>query len=127
MFSTPFIWIYSILLIFDIERNPGPIKFPCGECQKAVRSNQRGIACDDCETWYHAKCIRMSDTLYYTHISITPWTCFSCGIPNFSSTRCRCTTLPPLSDHDIVLTDSKIKDARIKPIARTISVWKKAD
>ena len=92
MSSTLFIWIYAILLIFDIESNPGPIKFPCGECHKAVRSNQHGIACDDCETWFHTKCIRMSDTLYYAHTSITPWTCFSCGIPNFSSTLFK--TLP---------------------------------
>ena len=79
-------WIFIILLLFDVEPNPGPVKFPCGECKKPVRSNQHGIACDECETWYHTKCIRMSETLYYAHTSITPWTCFSCGVPNFSST-----------------------------------------
>ena len=80
------LWFFLILLVFDIELNPGPVKFLCGECKKPVRSNQHGIACDECETWFHTKCLRMSDTLYYAHTSITPWTCFSCGIPNFSST-----------------------------------------
>jgi hypothetical protein len=38
----------------------------------------------------------------------------------------KCTTLPPLSDHDIILVDSKIKAARVKPIARPVSIRKKA-
>ena len=75
----------KILLQHDIETNPGPIRFPCGECQKPVRSNQDGIACDNCEHWYHRKCINMSKTLYNAQTSITPWMCFYCGIPNFSS------------------------------------------
>ena len=48
-------------------------------------------------------------------------------LTNRPSLVSRCTTIPPLSDHDIVLTDSKIKAARTKPVARNISVWKKAD
>ena len=37
------------------------------------------------------------------------------------------TTIPGLSDHDIVLIDSFIRANITKPIPRTISVWKKAD
>ena len=34
-----------LLLLFcgDIEVNPGPVRFPCGVCNKSVRSNQLGI------------------------------------------------------------------------------------
>ena len=39
----------------------------------------------------------------------------------------RCTTIPALGDHDIVLTDSKTKATRVKPVARKVSIWKKAD
>ena len=35
--------------------------------------------------------------------------------------------IPGLSDHDIVLVDSRIKANKTKPIARNISVWKQAD
>ena len=36
---------WLILLAGDIETNPGPTKYPCTACSKAVRNNQRGIFC----------------------------------------------------------------------------------
>jgi hypothetical protein len=35
------------------EPNPGPItpKFPCGACQKAVKTIDQGIMCDNCNSW----------------------------------------------------------------------------
>ncbi|MEG7522195.1 MAG: hypothetical protein M3H12_03730, partial [Chromatiales bacterium] len=37
------------------------------------------------------------------------------------------TTIQGLSDHYIVLADSRIKASRVKPVARKVSIWKKAD
>ena len=49
---------FILILSGDIEQNPGPgIKFPCGVCKKSVRSNQRGVACDCCDLWFHTKCM----------------------------------------------------------------------
>ena len=76
--------LYSMCLLLlagDIEDNPGPRqpKFPCGECGKAVtfivantrklalaktRSKRLAIACDDCNTWFHADCLGMSLNCY---------------------------------------------------------------
>ena len=42
----------SIPLILggQVELNPGPnIKYPCQVCNKQVRWNQKGIACDNCD------------------------------------------------------------------------------
>jgi len=39
----------------------------------------------------------------------------------------KCTPIPGISDHDIVLTDVNILTARRKPVARLIHLWKKAD
>ena len=35
--------------------------------------------------------------------------------------------IPRLGDHDIVLTDSRLKAKKIKPVPHKISIWKKAD
>ena len=70
----------------DIELNPGPIKFPCGVCEKSVRSSQRGILCGSCNTWFHIQCQRISVALYnQLGTDSFPWTCGKC-------------TLPPLTD-----------------------------
>ena len=50
-------FIIIILMSGDIANNPGPIKFPCGQCGKSVRSNQRAIQCEECLYWQHIKCI----------------------------------------------------------------------
>ena len=59
-----FLWL---LLAHDIELNPGPrlVRFPCGECGKAIKGKDHGTARDNCEVWFHAKCIGMCDTLYF--------------------------------------------------------------
>ena len=48
-----------LLLAGDVSSNPGPVTDPCGLCSKGCRKNQRAVQCDDCDTWYHAKCIHM--------------------------------------------------------------------
>ena len=58
----------------DIHPNPGPnrkrsstLKYPCGECQHAVRKKQDVILFAECKTWFHAKCIYMGKQIlkYY--------------------------------------------------------------
>ena len=84
------LYLSQLLLLrsSDTELNPGPraVKFPCGVCSKGCFWLQRAICCDSCEIWYHAKCLNMKDEKYlrYTRSDET-FTCFNCGIPNFSS------------------------------------------
>lgn len=71
--------------------NPGPAKpvykFPCGICEKPVKSNQRGVQCDDCDVWFHTKCMSMPSAVYKgIEGKDVSWICCSCGLPNFSST-----------------------------------------
>lgn len=59
----------SLILILqsaDCEQNPGPRtpKYPCMICSKAVKWNQRAVACDNCEGWYHTECMNMNSQIY---------------------------------------------------------------
>lgn len=57
----------TILLSGDVELNPGPPKYPCGECGKACTSYKgakASILCDTCNTWFHAECVNLSDPIF---------------------------------------------------------------
>ena len=56
--------IITILLSGDVHINPDPIKYPCTNCKKGIRSNQRAIQCDFC-VW------RMDPHEMYNHIFAT--------------------------------------------------------
>lgn len=79
----------TILLSGDVELNPGPPKYPCGECGKACTSYKgakASILCDTCNTWFHAECVNLSDPIFSVlGRTDLPWECCSCGLPNFSS------------------------------------------
>lgn len=80
--------ILSLLILCgDISSNPGPNwKYPCGVCLKPVKINQKGLLCDSCESWYHARCCSISDDLYNDLAnSSCSWICCVCDSPNFSS------------------------------------------
>ena len=87
---TPFC-MYRILLLFlnpDIELNPGPRppRFPCGDCSRACTWRTPSVQCDDCDQWYHKKCMSMHTAIYEAlGRSDVSWHCFNCGIPQFRS------------------------------------------
>ena len=74
----------------DVHPNPGPFrtgkKFPCGECQKSVRSNQDAILCATCDQWFHVRCIGMVKQVfkYYLENYHLDWECAFCSLPKFS-------------------------------------------
>ena len=88
LFSRPNLFLTQLLLLSgDVELNPGPpTKYPCGECSRPCKKNQPAILCDNCESWYHQKCLQMNTAIFEAlgDCSFT-WICCNCGIPNFSS------------------------------------------
>ena len=48
-------------------------------------------------------------------------------LTNRPSLITKCTTLPGLSDHDIVITESKIKACKVFQMPRAVTIWKKAN
>jgi len=79
----------SLLLILggQVELNPGPkAKYPCQVCNKAVKWGQRGIACDNCDLWFHQACMSMNTDSYQRLAnSSLAWLCKGCNTPNHRS------------------------------------------
>ncbi|CAG2205039.1 unnamed protein product [Mytilus edulis] len=85
--SSKFCFILTILLCGDIHINPGPIKHPCTDCKKSVRSNQKAFQCDFCDNWTHLKCTNISTTQYHIlSTSDDTFYCYECSqrLPNFT-------------------------------------------
>ena len=79
--------MYNLLLLSgDISSNPGPNrKFPCGVCEKPVKRNQRGVCCDQCNTWIHTRCCSMSSGTYEELANTSCiWICPTCELLSFS-------------------------------------------
>ena len=90
-----------------IEQNPGPVRFPCGSCDKAVQANQDGILCDGCEKWFHRKCIYMDREVYLQlGRSDDPWHCATCLLPAFRDSYFKDTRVIDIS----ALTDTGTED-----------------
>ncbi|KAL3881005.1 hypothetical protein ACJMK2_033206 [Sinanodonta woodiana] len=75
-----------ILLSGDIEVNPGPPKFPCAICQKAVAMNHNALQCDECNAWVHAKCDSISNEEYkrFENIHSLVFQCPKCRLLTFT-------------------------------------------
>ena len=80
---------FLLLLQGNVESNPGPCRYPCGECSAPVK---RGVQCEACYFWLHASCIGLTiDDYQNLQSSDEPWLCQRCyheALPffNISST-----------------------------------------
>ena len=86
--NTPLIKCITLLAAGDIESNPGPRtpKYPCRICSKNCSWQTPAVQCDDCDGWYHKKCMDLN-TLVYQALNGTDvsWHCVQCGLPQFNS------------------------------------------
>jgi hypothetical protein len=78
----------ALLIIAGIETNPGPRppKYPCSTCSKACKGVEKALACDECDTWYHASCTGIN-TQEYSRLanSSVSWYCMICDAPNLGT------------------------------------------
>ena len=92
---------WLLILAGDVELNPGPTKYPCTVCKKAVRSNQHGLCCNGCELWTHAKCCGIAEGEYQrmARLETFSWRC----------PLCICTELP-FSDSSLLNVSLSLAD-----------------
>lgn len=81
--TPPYKYLFSVILLLsnDINLNPGPQKDPCCECLKGCARIKKPF--NECQGWFHAKCINMSSIEYNYHLQDTDssWSCNSCLFP----------------------------------------------
>ena len=73
--------MWNLTLADDVELNPGPVRYPCTVCSRAVASHHRGIQCDRCDLWAHAVCCGVS-AVEYGKLGMDEageWFCPSCS------------------------------------------------
>ena len=76
----------SLLLMHDVEANPGTTKFPCGSCEMAARSNHEAICCDRCSRWFYIACQGMSKATYNRLPGQEfAWSCNTCTLNVYNS------------------------------------------
>ena len=76
--------VMALLLSGDVQRNPGPVKFPCLECRKPVAKTHYALQCDQCDQWVHYKCEGLTRKQYLEleNERLTTWFCNKCKLPN---------------------------------------------
>ena len=83
--------IYTMLILCgDVELNPGPKHF-CPACEMIVIAKHFAVLCDGCSSWYHIKCINMSESTYHTltKVKYFDWYCNNCSYVTSTSTHTR--------------------------------------
>ncbi len=80
------ITLLVLILSGDISLNPGPRRcdiLPCGYCQQHVSWSNSGIACENCDIWFHRSCADMNPSHYelLANNSVA-WVCFKCHSVN---------------------------------------------
>ena len=75
---------FLVVLAGDVSLNPGPETDHCALCTKGCRKNQRAVQCDECDRWFHAKCINMNHHEYLDISTLAAYrSCMDCLFPNF--------------------------------------------
>lgn len=66
MINVVVLWTFLLvlLLLYNVELNPGPVYFPYSVCYKPVRVNQQALLCDFCTYWCHRICCGVDACTY---------------------------------------------------------------
>ena len=73
---------FLVVLAGDVSLNPGPETDHCALCTKGCRKNQRAVQCDECDRWFHAKCINMNHHEYLDISALAAYrSCMDCLFP----------------------------------------------
>ena len=63
------------------------LKYPCGQCNHAVKNSENLIACDSCSKWYHKDCLSLGDQVFdcYAKNENLEWICTNRALNNISN------------------------------------------
>ena len=85
------IYLATLLLVHDVEINPGPrppdhdlTVYPCGKCKVPIDDHvDPAIQCDGCDAWHHVECQNLHTlTIERLEEEDATWHCSKCEMPN---------------------------------------------
>ena len=86
LLNISFAALFLVVLAGDVSLNPGPETDHCALCTKGCRKNQRAVQCDECDRWFHAKCINMNHHEYLDISALAAYrSCMDCLDPKTST------------------------------------------
>jgi hypothetical protein len=88
----------------DVERNPGPVAYPCSMCAKGVGSPS--VECSQCNMWVHLRCSGLKSYKARTEA----WKCDNCLDPTNFPLRRACG--PPVAPVTAAAPSSKVPEPR---------------
>ncbi|MCG8046380.1 MAG: hypothetical protein JAY66_11960 [Candidatus Thiodiazotropha taylori] len=86
--SLSYLCLILISMSADVESNPGPTDFPCGNCAIEVLDDDAALECDKCGLWFHIQCQAIGQDMYDDLVATDQsfsWICSNCDHPNFSN------------------------------------------
>ena len=91
------------ILLYDVELNPGPVRYPCSMCYRPVRVNQRALQCDECACWCHCACCGVDINAYkkFQNAEMFNWTCPGCLSNTLPFHDCAVLSLPSIPESDV--------------------------
>lgn len=111
--SLSYLCFILISMSADVELNPGPADFPCGNCAIEVHDDDAAMECDECGLWFHIQCQAIGqdtyDDLVATDQSFS-WICSNCDHPNFSTSAQSSFASYASPNNFSILTDEEAED-----------------
>ena len=86
--SLSYLCVILISMSADVELNPGPTEFPCGNCAIEVLDTDAALECDECGMWFHIQCQAIVQEAYDDLVAMDQslsWICSNCDHPIFSN------------------------------------------
>ena len=86
--SLSYLCLLLISLSADIETNPGPIDYSCGNCALEVCDTDPAVECDECGQWFHIQCQSFGRDTYDDWVNTDrsfSWVCSICDSQNYST------------------------------------------
>ena len=127
----PYGCLQQLLLMISgtVKINPAParLKYPCSQCNCAVKKYESSVTCASCNNWYHKGCFSMGDQVFHCYVQNEnlEQICMNFALNNISnsafnsSISSNASDVPPEN-----IQRKKTKHLHI-PVSNLLSIWNK--
>ena len=85
-------------------------------CDRKVGWKDKGVACDNCNMWFHCSCVSMSTSQYTQLDNSAEWKCYRCNITNSDNSMYHSYNIPVANSFSI-LAGSLVNDNDLESLS----------